>query len=769
MVSRLSYCDAGLFVPVLDALSVALRENFLISDLRDVGGIPILLNVLRADARPPRESSPAAVDFSEGREKALERHARQMELVCALSRCVQTVSVDDEASYQVKQCNGVYLLGRCLVQPWDPADPEFFDNSSTPAAPLLDQGRVSQARAHVLRALRFVFSSERNRDIFKKLLPPDLFSAFIDVGHYQGSLKPYLRLADLVRDPPPTEGESPDRGAGGQGGARPCAEWTRVALKEIDKTAKDETVKVVNGYRFVELLGKGAFGSVYRATKKGFSAHEERTCAVKELALEDVHIFGATKQEQDEAKAAIAEEMKILSEMDHPGIVRYYESFESKGKVYIAMEYAGGMSLDDRIRSLVARNQRCSEREVWQILTQLCLALRYMHQDKGIVHRDLTPANIIISLGNDIVPPDELSSDQPLTVKITDFGYAKRKEEGGFVMRSLVGTITFCCPEIVQHQVYTDKADVWSLGCILYNVMLLRPPFAASNIFNIAQKIVEGKFDPEITSREEVPWYSDELKGLVGRMLTTSAEERPSIGDVMVEISSRVAREADVMRGKIRLLEQEIHMERKYFVREKRIAMKTRNALDRANSASSISSIAGLEDGYGGSMGGASEWPVGVGDLESPKIAPGHHHHVATKAPLGLAKTLKQGETLTKTKISIPQRNLRVLTDPVVDMLTQVHKLTLVSQLPPSLDLHSDERRQFLQRVHHHLFASDQRAGSIKAHLAKLVEGSEEPVEGLGLSIGKHESVSYAHVSGVLEEVLRETGYYLEHDNRQTA
>ena len=132
MVSRLSYCDAGLFVPVLDALSVALRENFLISDLRDVGGIPILLNVLRADARPPRESSPAAVDFSEGREKALERHARQMELVCALSRCVQAVSVDDEASYQVKQCNGVYLLGRCLVQPWDPADPEFFDHSSTP-------------------------------------------------------------------------------------------------------------------------------------------------------------------------------------------------------------------------------------------------------------------------------------------------------------------------------------------------------------------------------------------------------------------------------------------------------------------------------------------------------------------------------------------------------------------------------------------------------------------------------------------------------------
>ena len=122
----------------------------------------------------------------------------------------------------------------------------------------------------------------------------------------------------------------------------------------------------------------------------------------------------------------------------------------------------------------------------------------------------------------------------------------------------------------------------------------------------------------------------------------------------------------------------------------------------------------------------------------------------------------------TKTKISIPQRNLRVLTDPVIDMLTQVHKLMLVAQLPPSLDLHADERRQFLQRVHLHLFASDQRAGSIKAHLAKLVEKSDEPIEGLGLVLGKHETISYAHVYTMLEEIMKETGFYLQnkHDTQ---
>ena len=810
-------------MPILNALSVVLQENLFISDLRDVGGIPIILNAIRAPEAAREEGTqgkgdpPSEIPLEQRRERALAA----MDVVCAIAKCIQVLSIDDEASYHVKQCNGVYLLGRCLVQPWNPTDPHFFQETKSKSGGTavydgVDPNRVHHARAHVLRAMRYVFSSERNRDVFKKLMSPEFFSAFIDVGHYQESLKPYLKLAEAIYD----NDEGGGSGSGGlgvagagQGGPEEnhqvsgigmvgsqsqsqgpkISYWTRVALKEIDKNFQTDALKTVNGYHFVELLGKGAFGSVYKARKKGI--HEEKTCAVKELALEDVHIFGATEQEQEEAKAAIAQEMKILAEMDHPGIVHYYESFERDRKVYIAMEYAGGMSLADRTTSLEARNQRSSEAEVWQILAQLCLALRYMHQDKEIVHRDLTPANIIISLGHDIVTTTELEDDassQPITVRITDFGYAKRKEKGGFVMRSLVGTITFCCPEIVQHQVYTDKADVWSLGCILYNVMLLKPPFAASNIFNIAQKIVEGQFDPPIESKTEVPWYSDDLKNLVGRMLTVDPDKRPSIGEVLVHISSRIARETDSMRTKIRLLEEEIHMERKYFVREKRIAMKTQKALDRANSASSISSIIdgwseGSAQGQGGGRptngapitanpSGPNGSPLAFGDLESPKLVP-FSQSVAAAAAAGsipLQTTLsnlsnasvKSLAGSTTTKISIPQKNLRVLTDPVVDMLTQVHKLMLVAQLPPSLDLHSDERRQFLQRVHGCLFAPDQRAGAIKAHLAKLIEQSDEAIEGLGLSIhgshGKEATISYAHVYAMLQDVLKETGFYLD-------
>ena len=904
LVSKFSYCDVELYVPILHVLKTILQESLMIADLRDVGGIPIILNGIKnlndeeGEGEDDDEDEDAAVDENaNGREGKgggggggggdaerlpdLLKHRDRLAIVTALSECISVISVDDEASYQVKQHNGVYLLGRCLVQPWHPMDKRFFKRKTTLDIPIKQSSEngnvngnlemkvedVSYGRAAVLRALRYVFSSERNRDIFKKLMSPEFFSDFIDVGHYQPSIKPYLKLAEQWQDNEMEAANASSDGQAADGTPLPStiSYWTRVSLKEVDRRGgrggagpHRNVLKRVNGYEFVEVLGKGAFGSVYKAKYKNITNHpharvggagrrrrfqlgmedimddDDDVCAVKELALDDVHIFGATQQEQEEAKNAITQEMKILSEMDHPGIVHYYESFEEEGKVYIAMEYAGGMSLADRITSLSARSQQASEHEVWQVLIQLVLALRYMHQDKHIVHRDLTPANVIISFTGHLNEPNSSNSHANsesnansgsngggggagggLVVRITDFGYAKRKESntssggGGFVMRSLVGTITFCCPEIVQHQVYTDKADVWSLGCILYNLMLLKPPFVAKNIFNIASKIVEGQFNPPIEDGE-VP-YSDELKHIVSRMLTVNQEERPSIGDLMHMISHRVAKETDHMRSKIRLLEHEIHMERKDFVREKRIAMKTHKALERASSArssdltmeaaalaanwSNISSSSSIhhhhrhlsphhnhhhqqqqqqhlrvqEDAKVRVLGGdgmantSANANTSAMELTSQSSSSHHGHSHLGNGTSSPKQQLKRDNSISK--ISIPQRNLRVLTDPVVDMLTQVQKLMLVAQLPPSL--HHDERRQFLQRVHSRLFASDQRAGAIKAHLAKLMARSPEAIDLRGLfpptdkgrTNNVMQDISYAHVYEMLEDILKETGF----------
>ncbi len=141
--------------------------------------------------------------------------------------------------------------------------------------------------------------------------------------------------------------------------------------------------------------------------------------------------------------------------------------------------------------------------------------------------------------------------------------------------------------------------------------------------------------------------------------------------------------------------------------------MKTQNALERANSASkSMEAIASVAAGSGSLAGSQLLRASSEG---GPAAAPGGHGGLRLSGGPSGGAAAEEGESpspsasaagTTGTKISIPQRNLRVLTDPVIDMLTQVHKLMLVAQLPPSL--RHDERRQFLQRVHARLFASDQ-------------------------------------------------------------
>ena len=194
------------------------------------------------------------------------------------------------------------------------------------------------------------------------------------------------------------------------------------------------------------------------------------------------------------------------------------------------------------------------EERVWDIFLQTVLALHYIHSEKGIVHRDLTPNNILL----------EHDSGR---IKIADFGLAKaqpRTSESGRemstrerrhaeTMQSAVGTMPYSCPEIIMHEGYGAKADVWSLGCILYHMLALAPPFRGSNPLAMAQDIVEGRYpslEPlvrrkSITSHTpngagggggaegDVPgMYSAALVGMVDRLLTTDTKRRPSISEV---------------------------------------------------------------------------------------------------------------------------------------------------------------------------------------------------------------------------------------------
>ena len=148
---------------------------------------------------------------------------------------------------------------------------------------------------------------------------------------------------------------------------------------------------------------------------------------------------------------------------------------------------------------------------MWAIFVQLCAALRYLHVEKRVVHRDLAPGNVLI--------------DSEFNIKLADFGLAKRwGTQSASVMKSFVGTILYSCPEIVQSRPYTDKADIWALGCIIYELMTFSQPFSAGNPLTVAKKIVDGEYEPIDESH-----YSPLLIGTVKACMTADPSKRPDV------------------------------------------------------------------------------------------------------------------------------------------------------------------------------------------------------------------------------------------------
>ncbi|EOD10780.1 hypothetical protein EMIHUDRAFT_43210, partial [Emiliania huxleyi CCMP1516] len=210
-------------------------------------------------------------------------------------------------------------------------------------------------------------------------------------------------------------------------------------------------------------------------------------------------------------------EVGILRSLQHPNIIRYYDSFVEDAYLYIVMELVDGSTLLDHLNAIDERGDTMPETRLWHIFCQVCMALRYCHKVKQVVHRDLTPSNIMLADGN--------------TVKLADFGLARQRLGTNSVMESVVGSVLYQCPELIQHEAYSEKADIWrpasrSLGCILYQMATLRPPFEGGNPLVVAARIVEANYPPVPDGRSPL------LLSAVGAMLTADPARRPDIDDV---------------------------------------------------------------------------------------------------------------------------------------------------------------------------------------------------------------------------------------------
>lgn len=176
------------------------------------------------------------------------------------------------------------------------------------------------------------------------------------------------------------------------------------------------------------------------------------------------------------------------------------------------MEYCGCGDLAAKVERYKKRRQLIEETVIWRYVIQSLKALEYLH-GKGICHRDLKGANSFIA--------------EDGSIKIGDMNVSKKFGKGGGNLKTQIGTPYYMSPEIWQNKVYDSSCDIWSLGCMIYELCALRPPFLGNDLPGLKRSILSGRYPPISTK------YSSELQKVIGQMLNLNPRQRPTAGDFL--------------------------------------------------------------------------------------------------------------------------------------------------------------------------------------------------------------------------------------------
>ena len=208
-----------------------------------------------------------------------------------------------------------------------------------------------------------------------------------------------------------------------------------------------KSISIYSVYSIHEILGEGMNGVVKRATHK--ITGEEY--AVKIISKESL---------DEEELTAMTNEILIMSEIDHPNVIKLFETYETEKEVFLVMELMKGGELFDRI----VENEYFTEKEAKEIIIPIIDAVNYWHE-LNIMHRDLKPENLLYE-----------SSDEGSLIKISDFGLAKIVPSSTLTTTAW-GTPGYVAPEVLLGKKYGKGVDVWSIGIILYILLCGYPPF----------------------------------------------------------------------------------------------------------------------------------------------------------------------------------------------------------------------------------------------------------------------------------------------------
>ncbi|HQP86156.1 MAG TPA: protein kinase [Thermoanaerobaculia bacterium] len=244
-------------------------------------------------------------------------------------------------------------------------------------------------------------------------------------------------------------------------------------------------------------LGKGAMGVVYLGRDPVIG---------RLVALKTIRAVSEDDVEQKEFQERFLREAQAAGILSHPNIVTVHDVGEdaATSTSFIAMEYVEGKNL----KQLVTEKTTFGFERIAEIIGQVAEALDYAHR-RGIVHRDVKPANIIIT------PEGQ--------VKITDFGIAKIEKSNLTTTGQFLGTPNYMSPEQVTGDAVDGRSDLFSLGVVLYELLTRKKPFTAENLTSISYKIVHERFVPPETYDAGIP---SEFAGVLDRALAKDPAER---------------------------------------------------------------------------------------------------------------------------------------------------------------------------------------------------------------------------------------------------
>lgn len=250
----------------------------------------------------------------------------------------------------------------------------------------------------------------------------------------------------------------------------------------------------ISDYEIIEEIGEGAFSTVFKVK----SLKSDKLFAMKKIEYTRLN---------EKQKEYAQEEIKIMKKTRNPFIISFEESFQQDSYLYIVMELADQGDLQKKISELQEKNEKFPIETIWKFFFQILSGLKSLH-DQNFIHRDVKPANIFITNeGN---------------VKLADFNVGK--ENARNLVKTRIGTPLIMSPEVLQGKEYSNKTDIWSLGCVIIEIATMKRPYEAEHEVALLYKLKKFKVSIPVDK---------ELEKIVKKMMRRNPDKRPNCDDLL--------------------------------------------------------------------------------------------------------------------------------------------------------------------------------------------------------------------------------------------